>query len=95
MIWTRCLNVMDNPATSGQGSAIIPAIIKMVPIVTANEAISLISSDNGDAGIRICSCKIIFPQAALLHCSFLWQVLTENVVGINLMFRLKWTNWNS
>ncbi len=55
---------MDNPATSGHRSATIPARIKMVPIVTANEAISLIPSSSGDAGNRVCSCKIILPLSA-------------------------------
>jgi len=35
---------MDNPPTSDHRSATIPAIIKMVPIVTANKEISLIPS---------------------------------------------------
>jgi len=55
---------MDNPATSDHRSATIPAIIKMVPIVTTNERNSLIPSKSGDAGIWICSCKIILPLAS-------------------------------
>ncbi len=52
---------MDDPATSAQGSAAIPARIEMVPIVTANAEISLVPFKNGDVGICICSYKIILP----------------------------------
>ncbi len=53
--------VPDYPAVSGDRSAIVPAIIRMTPLVTANEAFSLSPSNSGDAGDRICWCMIILP----------------------------------